>query len=191
MYIFAKHRTPRTVLPEILEDAGNELSFVGRQLFAELYKELIEKDKRISIYDDKINEIFKTNAMCQRISKIEGIGPITATSIVATIGDPKIFKNGRHFSAFLGLVPRQSSSGSKDRLLGISKRGDKYIRNLLVHGGRSVVRCVSTKDDARSKWIRGLKDRRGANKTAVAVANKNARIIWAVLAKNEEYRKAV
>lgn len=179
----------RKKLPEILEDGENELSVRGRELFADLYEELCEKDKRVEAYDTKLNEVFKTNDMCQRISKIEGVGPVTATAIVATIGDPKIFKNGRHFAAFLGLVPRQSSSGGKERLLGISKRGNVYVRSLLIHGGRAVVRVVNKKDDARSKWIRGLRDRRGANKTAVAVANKNARIIWALLAKNEQYRK--
>jgi transposase len=181
----------RQTLPEILEDGGNELSHAGRQLFSDLYEEMLEHDKRIKIYDQKINEIFKSNAMCQKISKIEGVGAITATAIVAVIGDPKVFKNGRHFSAFLGLVPKQSSSGNKERLLGISKRGDTYIRTLLIHGGRSAVKCIGTKDNPRSKWIRALKERRGANRTAVAVANKNARIIWAVLAKDEEYRQAV
>lgn len=181
----------RQILPEILEDGENSLSHKGRQLFAELYEELLEKDKRIASYDDKINAIFKTNPMCQTISKIEGIGPITATAIAATIGDPKVFKNGRHFAAFLGLVPKQSSSGNKEKLLGISKRGDTYVRSLLVHGGRSVVRCVGTKEDTRSKWIKAIKERRGANRAAVAVANKNARIIWALLTHNEEYRRAV
>ena len=128
--------------------------------------------------------------MCQQISKIEGVGPITATAIVATIGDPKTFKNGRHFAAFLGLVPKQSSSGGKERLLGISKRGNIYVRSLLIHGGRSVVRVVDKKDDSRSRWIKKLKERKCTNKVAVAVANKNARIIWALLSKNEQYRKA-
>ena len=143
-------------------------------------------------YDKKIDAIFKSNSMCQRISKIEGVGPISATAIIATIGDPKVFKNGRHFSAFLGLVPRQSSSGNKERLLGISKRGEVYIRTLLTHGGRTLVRQVGTEqDNRRNHWIRRLKERRGANRAAVAIANKNARIIWAILAKNEEYRKAI
>lgn len=90
----------------------------------------------------------------------------------------------------MGLVPRQSSSGNKEKLLGISKRGDVYIRSLLIHGGRTIVRHVGAKDDKRSDWIRDLKERRGANRAAVAIANRNARIIWALLAKNEEYRKA-
>ncbi len=182
----------RKAMPEILEDAENELSHSGRALFAELYEELIEKDKRVNNYDKKIEAIFKSNDMCKKISKIEGVGPISATAIVATIGNPKVFKNGRHFAAFLGLVPRQSSSGNKERLLGISKRGDVYIRTLLIHGGRTVVRHIGAKnEDNRSNWIRSLKERRGANRAAVAIANKNARIIWAMLAKNEEYRKAV
>jgi len=182
----------RKEIPEILENAENELSYSSRAIFSDLYEELLEKDKRINNYDKKIEAIFKTNSMCQKISQIEGVGPMSATAIVATIGDPKVFKNGRHFAAYLGLVPRQSSSGNKERLLGISKRGDIYIRTLLTHGGRTVVRHVGTKkDDKRSNWIKELKERRGANRAAVAVANKNARIIWALLAKNEEYRKAV
>ena len=181
----------RQALPEILEDAENELSHTGRQLFSDLHGEIGEKDKRIKAYNARIEEIFKSNESCQKISKIEGIGPIVATAIVATIGDPNVFKNGRHFSAFLGLVPGQSSSGGKQRLLSISKRGDTYIRTLLIHGGRSVVRYIGSKEDRRSKWIRDLKERRGANRAAVAVANKNARIIWALLAKDEKYRKVV
>lgn len=178
-------------IPEILEDAENELSHSGRAIFADLQEELLEKNKRICIYDKKIEEIFKTNVMCQKISKVEGVGPITATAIISAIGDPKVFKNGRHFAAFLGLVPKQYSSGNKERLLGISKRGDVYIRTLLTHGGRTMVRHIGAKDDKKSNWIRGLKERKGANIAAVAVANKNARVIWALLAKNEEYRKAV
>lgn len=177
----------RKALPEILEDAENELSHAGRRIFSDLYEEISEKDKRIKTYDIKLEEIFKTNESCKKIEKIEGVGVIVATAIVAAIGDPTVFENGRHFSAFLGLVPRQSSSGNKERLLGISKRGDTYIRTLLIHGGRSVVRCIGSKDDRRSRWIRELKERRGANRAAVAVANKNARIIWALLAKDEEY----
>ena len=124
----------RKKLPEILEDGENELSARGRELFADLYEELCKKDKRVDTYDAKLNVIFKTNEMCQQISKIEGVGPITATAIVATIGDPKTFKNGRHFAAFLGLVPKQSSSGGKERLLGISKRGNIYVRSKMIVG---------------------------------------------------------
>ena len=180
----------RKALPEILEDAENELSHAGRRLFLDLYEELLEKDKKVKTYDEKIEVIFKSNEMCQAISKIEGIGVLTSTAIVSTMGDPSTFKNGRHFSAFLGLVPKQSSSGNKQRLLGISKRGNTYLRTLLIHGARTVVRHIGSKEDSRSCWIRALIERRGANRTAVAIANKNARIIWAVLSKKEAYRKA-
>jgi len=180
----------RKLLPEILEDAENELSVIGRELFSDLKDELIEIDEKISRYDVKMKTIFNSNEDCQKISAIEGIGIITATAVVAAVGDPKVFKNGRHFAAFLGLVPRQSSSGGKERLLGISKRGNTYLRTLLIHGGRTVVRHVGSKKDNRSIWIKELSKRRGANRAAVAVANKNARIIWALLAKNEAYKVA-
>lgn len=180
----------RKLLPEILENAENELSTTGRQLFSGLKEELIEVDEKISLYDVKMKVIFNSNEDCQKISAIEGVGVITATAIVAAIGDPKVFKNGRHFAAYLGLVPRQSSSGGKEKLLGISKRGDTYLRTLLIHGGRTVVRHVGSKEDNRSNWVRELNKRRGANRTAVAIANKNARIIWALLAKNEIYKVA-
>ncbi len=181
----------RKALPDILEDAENELSHLGRQLFFDLYEQFCEQDKKIKAYDKKLEIVFKSNELCQRVSEIEGIGVVSATAIVSAIGDPTVFKNGRHFSAFLGLVPRQSSSGNKQRLLGISRRGDTYIRTLLVHGARAVVKCVGSKEDRRSRWIRDLKERIGANKTAVAVANKNARIIWALLAKDKRYEKAL
>lgn len=180
----------RKALPEILEDAENELTMLGRQLFSELSEELREQDEKIAIYDIKIEAIFKSNEQCQRVSKIDGIGQMTATAIVSAIGDPSTFKNGRHFSAYLGLVPRQSSSGGKEKLLGISKRGDTYLRTLLIHGARSVVMHAKNKEDKRSLWINNLVARRGANRAAVAVANKNARIIWRLLAKNETYKKA-
>jgi transposase len=179
----------RKALPEILEDAENDLSHFGRQLFFDLYEQICAQDKKIKEYDQKLEAIFKSNDLCQKVSEVEGIGIISATAIVSTIGDPTVFKNGRHFAAFLGLVPQQSSSGNKERLLGISKRGDSYLRTLLIHGGRAVVQRAGSKEDHRSKWIRALKERRGANRAAVAVANKNARIVWSLLAKDEQYRK--
>lgn len=180
----------KKALPEILEDAENELSHASRELFNNLYEEISEKDQKIKKYDLKMETLFKANDSCQKIADIEGIGVITATAIVAAIGDPKVFKNGRHFSAFLGLVPKQYSSGNKQKLLAISKRGDTYIRTLLIHGGRTVVRHVGSKEDRKSRWIRDLKERRGKNIAAVAVANKNARVIWALLIKGDRYEKA-
>jgi len=121
---------------------------------------------------------------------IPGVGPLTATALVAAVSDASAFKNGRQFAAWLGLVPRQHSTGGKDRLLGISKRGDSYLRKLLVHGARTTIRWVGRKTDRRSPWIRQLVERRGKNRTAVAVANKNARIVWALLTSHQDYQLA-
>ena len=181
----------RNHLPEILADEKNELSIIIRAEFNLLYQDLVNLDARISSYDTKLKEICNNNHNCQRILEIEGVGFITATAIIAAMGNPKAFKNGREFSSWLGLVPRQSSSGGKEKLLGISKRGDKYIRSLLIHGARAVVCKIANKEDPRSIWIQKLKERRGINKTCVAVANKNARIIWALLNSGEKYAKVV
>ena len=181
----------RQQIPMILEDAENSLTPTARESFSELYEELIELEKRINVHDKKIAVIFKENKICQRISKIEGVGPLTATAILMVLSDPTLFKNGRHFAAFLGLVPRQHSSGGKEKLGGISKRGNTYLRTLLIHGGRSVILKVDKKSDSRSMWIKDLKERRGINRTSVAIANKNARIIWALVANDEDYKKAV
>ncbi len=124
---------------------------------------------------------------CQRISAIEGIGPKSATAIMATYGDCTQFRDGRQFAASIGLVPRQHTTGDKPVLLGISKRGDKYIRTLLIHGARSVINRIERKTDRRSRWLQSLVARRGKNKAAVALANKNARIIWALLSRGECY----
>lgn len=128
--------------------------------------------------------------MCQRIGEIEGVGPLIATAMVSAIGDGRSFRNGRELSAWLGLVPRQESSGGRTRLLGISKRGDSYLRTLLVHGARSVVYRAGSKADRRSHWIADKQRRLGTNRACVAVANKNARIIWAMLANEQRYLKS-
>jgi len=123
--------------------------------------------------------------------KIEGIGPITASAVVATVGDAKIFKKGREMSAWLGLVPKQHSSGNTIKLSGITKRGDCYVRKLLVSGARSVVNNCQKKNDIKNKWVADKKYRCGHNKASVALANKNARVIWAIMAKGECYRKPI
>jgi len=180
----------RNHIPAILEDAENELSLFMRTEFQKLYDNIVALDKNIEESDKLIKNIFNNNEQCKRIAEIEGVGFLTATAIVAAIADPKLFKSGRELSAWLGLVPRQHSSGGSQRLLGISKRGDKYLRTLLIHGARSVVCRVENKEDARSMWIKNIKKQRGMNKACVALANKNARIIWALLSKNETYKKA-
>src|SRR6476619_1265596 len=120
--------------------------------------------------------------------EVEGIGPLGASAAIATIGDANAFKNGRALSAWLGLVPRQYSSGDKIRFGEISKRGDCYLRKLLIKGARSVIKVFDGKKDKRNLWITNIKNRKGFNKTAVALANKNARIIWALLTTGECYR---
>lgn len=180
----------RKKLPDILEDAENELTWTTREIFADLYQELNDIDKKINQYEKRLQIIYENNQDCQRISKIAGIGVLTATAVVATIGDIRVFKNGRHLAAYLGLIPRQHSSGNKQRLLGISKRGDVYLRTLLIHGARSAMRVVEKKTDVRSQWCMQLKSRVGENKACVALANKNTRTIWALLAHNKEYKHA-
>lgn len=184
------HRLRRE-LPCILEDAENELSAFGREIFSDLQEQLNTLDKKITDYEIKLEMIFKASEPCQRIATIPGVGVLTATAVIASVGDAKVFKNGRHLAAFLGLVPNQHSSGNKQRLLGISKRGDVYLRTLLVHGARSALRVAHKKTDKRSNWVVNLKERAGENKTCVALANKNARTLWALLARHEVYQPQI
>ena len=167
--------------------SSEDVSNVMKSLTTDLYQEVCELDERILKIEKKLDFYFHNLKGCQRISKVEGIGVLTATALMAIIGDPKAFKNGREFSAFLGLVPKQNSSGGKNRLQGISKRGSTYLRTLLIHGGRAVVIRVKDKKDKRSEWIQRLVKEKGFPKASVAVANKNARICWALLAKEEDY----
>jgi len=122
-----------------------------------------------------------------RLQSVPGIGPITATALVAAVGEGGQFKRGRDLAAWLGLTPGQHSSGGKERLLGISKHGDSYLRTLLIHGARSVIRTADKKTDPRSRWIVGVVARRHKNVAAVALANKNARIVWALLTRGGDY----
>ena len=154
----------------------------------DLYLELLSKEENINKYDLKINQIYEASEICKKIATVPGVGKQTATIIYTALGNGTEFKNGRQFSAYLGLVPKQSSTGGKNKLLGISKRGDKYIRCLLVHGARSIVLHSSKKLDKRSLWVQQLKEKKGMNKTAVAVANRNARIIWAIVKNNSSYK---
>jgi transposase len=144
-------------------------------------------DKQIAIYDKKIENIFSSSVACKRLEKIPGIGVLGATVLASTLGSGSSFKNGRHFAAFLGLVPRQHSSGGKERLLGISKGGDTYTRTLLIHGSRAVVVWVNKKTDPQSMWLKDLIVRRGKNRAAVALANKIARTALALVHENVEY----
>ena len=180
----------RRMIPEIVADQANELTDLCREMLGELLAVLHEIDMRVAAFDRRIAKVFRENDACQRIAKVRGVGPKTATAVIAAIGDGRDFDNGRHMAAWLGLVPRQHSSGDRRLMMGISKRGDQHLRTLLVHGARAVVRTAASKSDGLSQWVNELKARRGTNKAIVAVANKNARIIWALLAKSEEYRPA-
>lgn len=178
----------RRLIPDVLADLDNELTPMARETIAELYDLFRDLDRRISDFDKKIDRVFRQSQTCQRIARIKGVGPKTATAIVAAIGDGAEFKNGRHLAAWVGLVPEQHSSGNKTVLMGISKRGNQHLRSLLVHGARAVVRAAFNKSDPHNQWVNQLRERRGYNRATVAVANKNARIIWAVLRTGEPYR---
>ncbi len=181
----------RQALPEILEDAENGLTPLTRELFAELQDELRVIDQRFERCEKRIQSLNQDNEVCRRLDEILGIGPITASATYAAAGDGKEFENGHHFSAWMGLVPGQHSTGGKPVLLGISKRGNAYLRTLYIHGARAVLRHSAHKTDRFSRWAQALLERRGHNRACVAVANKMARIAWVILAKGETYRAAV
>ena len=146
-------------------------------------------DHRIAVVEKEISGWHQTNEPSRNLATIPGIGPITASLLAATVTDPKAFKNGRQPAAWLGLVPRQNSSGGKDRLGGITKTGDRSIRRLLVMGATCVIRYARTKPPGQADWLKALLDRRPARLVTVALANKMARIAWAVLTRGEVYRK--
>lgn len=181
------HLTKR--LPAILEDGENELPGVFRRLLARLGEHLKELDRQVGELEAQIQDWHREDAASRKLAQIPGIGPLTASALVATIGDARSFQNARQLAAWLGLVPRQHSSGGKTLLLGISKRGDAYLRTLLIHGARSVVRVAERKADIPT-WLTQLIGRRHKNVAAVALANKNARIVWALLAHDRDYQAA-
>jgi transposase len=176
-------------LTEILETNRDYLSVIVMELITYLHEQFKVCDVQVKKYDRQLEQLAKQSAICNEIQKMPGVGPITATAIVATIGDATVFKNGREVSAWLGLVPRQHSSGEKILLGGISKRGDRYMRKLLIQGARTAVKVCENKTDKLSYWVAKKKQRCGYNKAAVALANKNARMIWAMMATGECYRQ--
>ncbi len=180
----------RKGLPDILEDAENDLTTLSRELFADLLEELHVLDERFKQGEKQIEASNRGNEVCQRLDEILGVGPITASAAYAAAGDGKDFVNGRHFSAWIGLVPGQHSTGGKTTLLGISKRGNAYLRTLFIHGARAVLQHSANKTDRFSLWAQALLERRGYNKACVAVANKMARMAWVIMAKGETYRVA-
>ena len=174
-------------LAEALEDGANELLSPTRALLQDLGEELRRLDERMAQFDREIATLARQMPAAQRLMTIPGIGDKTATALVAAVGDASVFRNGREMSAWLGLVPRQRSTGGKSRLLGISKRGDRYLRTLLIHGARSALQVAPRRTDRRSRWALEVGDRRGNNVAIVALANRNARTAWALLARGESF----
>jgi len=175
-------------LPDILADADNGLSLMFRDLLSGLWEEMIHLEQRVAEYDLQIETLSKQSEVCQRLMTVPGVGPMVATALVASVADGKVFKSGREMAAWLGLVPRQHSTGGKPKLLGISKRGDTYLRKLIIHGARAALRWTDKKNDKRSVWATSLKERRGQNVAAVALANKIVRTAWVLITRNEDYQ---
>lgn len=173
-------------VPELIEDAHNELPGAFRLLIQRLLEHLKVLDAQVDELRGQIQAWHRSNELSLKLAQVPGIGPITASALIASISDAKSFANGRQLAAWLGLVPRQHSSGGKTKLLGISKRGDTYLRTLLIHGARSVIHHAGTQPDACG-WAGALTKRRNKNVAAVALANKNARIAWALLVHERRY----
>lgn len=178
----------RHQMPAILEDAEQNLTPRLRSLLAHLWQEWKTLNSDIERVSDEIDAIAGQDAACQRLRQIPGVGPLVATATVAAIGNGAAFHRGREFAAWLGLVPRQHSTGGKAQMLGISKRGNVYLRRMFIHGARAVLLCVKHDTGRLGQWMRQLELRAPRNKVIVAVANKLARIVWAVLSSGNEYR---
>jgi transposase len=174
-------------VPEILEDASNELPAPFRHLIARLTEHLKELDRQVKEFEREIVAWHRSSELSCKLERIPGIGPLAASALVASIADAHSFPNGRQVSAWLGLVPRQSSSGGKPTLLGMSKRGDAYLRTLLIHGARSAI-LAATNQVKPDGWLSNLLKRRHPNVAAVALANKNVRTVWAILAHGGDFR---
>ncbi len=178
----------RRGLVRILGDNEAGLSGFALELLSDLHQQLREVDERIAGYDARVQRACAADEQSRKLDALPGLGALTATAMVAAVGDARQFANGRSMAANLGLTPREHSSGGKQRLLGISKRGNTYLRTLLIHGARTVLRHATGKPDRLSRWVLAIQARRGANVAAVALANKLARIAWAVLARDRRYR---
>ena len=181
----------RAAIPAWLEDAENGLTDLFRRLLQGLWEDLTTLEKRIVEMNKEIERFAKNDPVAQRLQQLRGVGPLIATAMVANIGKGTQFKRGRQMAASLGLTPRQYSSGGKERLLGISKRGDAYLRSLLIHGARSVIIHAKHKDDRLSRWVTALAARRHINVAAVALANKTARMAWVIMTKEVDYDPAL
>jgi transposase len=176
-------------IPDILEDAENGLPMLARRLLHDTYRRLTVLNEQVLAYDRELNHLARDSEPAQHLMTLPGIGAITATALLASVGDPKQFKNGRQFAAWLGLTPRQYTTGGVIRLGRITKKGDVYLRTLLIHGTRAVLATVKDKHDRLSVWARAVIERRGYKRAAVALAAKNARILWALMVRAEDYQR--
>ena len=177
----------RAAIPCWLEDAENGLSGDFRGLLQGVWEDLRVLDDRVGEMDQLIKRLAENNEDCVRLQQLRGVGPMISTAMVATVGDARQYHKGRQMAAAIGITPKQHSSGGKDRLLGISKRGDVYLRTLMIHGARAVVARAEHKDDRLSRWVTGIATRRHPNVAAVALANKTARMAWAMLRNETNY----
>jgi len=175
------------VLSDVLEDAGNELGTLARLTLQRAQTQWHELDAHLAWCDERIAAHGQHNAAVKAAASLLGIGPVTASAVVATVADFKQFKNGAQFGAWIGLTPRQHSSGGKSNLGGITKRGDTYLRTLLIQGAKSAVMTAHCRPDKISQWAVALRERSGWQKAVVALANKNARILWAVMTRGEAF----
>ena len=179
--------TLRRRVVELIEDAENGLPGAIRELLAGEREELIRLDERVKRFDTQLDALAREDEACRRLQTIPGVGPKGASALVAAAGDGRAFASGREFAAWLGLTPRQRSTGGRTVLGGISKRGDRYLRALLIHGARAALRVAPRREDRRSRWAVSVQGRRGANIAAVALANKSARTAWALLTREQDY----
>jgi transposase len=170
--------------------AAADLSDLARDIFSDLLAQLSELDRRLKKLDRQLLSICRSSDACRRLAKLPSVGPVIATALVAAIDDGRHFRSGRELAAWIGLVPRQYTTGGKPRLGGIGRRANHYLRRQMIHGARSVVMRLAKHDDRSSEWLQELVARRGFNRTLVALANKTAIIAWALLTRKEEYAAA-
>ena len=173
-----------------LESEQDKLTSLSQEMLWKVVEEGAGLEKQLASDQEQLAALAATHPACQRLMTIPGIGPLTATALVAAVSDASACKNGRQFAAGLGLVPRQHATGGQARLLGMSKRGESSLRTRLIHGARATRRWIGRQTDRRRPWIRQLSERRGTNRTAVAVANKHARMVWALLTSHQVYEPA-
>jgi len=177
----------KRTLPELLGSSDQRLTPVLRAMVAEQLERFNFLVQRREQYDRQLAQLCQQDPRLRRLLKIEGIGPLGATALAAAIGNGHEFNNGRHFSAYLGLVPGHTNTGAKTVMRGITKRGNRYLRTLLIHGGRSAVYAARRHTNSRAVWLNRLREAKGHNVAAVALANKNARVAWAMLRYGEDY----